>query len=199
MTQHQFATREDWLNAFVTYARAEFLTRGFSLPDRIRVSVGFTSGGRRGKSVGECWSDDASADGYFEIFLRPSTQSDARIADILTHELCHAAVGIAEGHGKRFGACARAVGLDGKLTATHAGQHWYAWALPVLTELGPMPYGALNEGAIHTGKPKQKTSLRKLECDACGWLARVTLKHVEPHAHLHCPVPGCDGELTLAD
>ena len=197
--QFKFATREEWLNAAVTYLRPEFLARGYSLPDRIRVSVGFTSGGRRSKRIGECWSDAASADQYFEIFLRPSVLTDARILDILTHELCHAAVGIDAGHGATFGACARSLGLEGKLTSTHAGEQWYKWALPVLTELGPMPYGVLNEGAIHTGKPKQKTNLRKIECPACGWLARVTLKHIEAHEHLNCPVPDCVGVLVLAD
>lgn len=197
-TPHKFATREEWLNAAVTYARAEFGARGYDLPDRIRVSVGFTSGGARGASIGECWSDAASADGYFEIFLRPKMQTDARIFDVLTHELCHAAVGLAEGHGKAFKACATAMGLTGKMTSTTASEDWYRWALPVLTELGPMPYGVLNDGQS-TAKPKQKTNLRKVECPACGWLARVTLKHVDAHSHLNCPVPECVGVLVLAD
>lgn len=199
MTEYKFATREEWLNAFVTYARAPFMAQGFTLPDRIRVSVGFTSGGRRGSAIGECWSDAASEDGYFEIFLRPKMTTDSRIADVLTHELCHAAVGIAAGHGNKFKACAHAMGLVGKMTSTTAGEQWYKWALPVLDELGAMPYGALNDGAIHSGKPKQKTNLRKVECPACGWLARVTLKHVDTHSHLNCPVPDCVGVLALAD
>ena len=190
-----YTVREDWLNAFVTAARPVFDKAGFPLPEKVRVSVGFTSAGSRGKRIGECWTDDASADGHFEIFLKPTMQTDARIADVLTHELCHAACGIAAGHGKAFKACAKAVGLEGPAKSTTAGTGWYDWALPVLATLGPLPYAELKDG-IHTGRPKQKTALLKVECPSCGWLARVTNKHIEAHSHLNCPVPGCEGELV---
>lgn len=191
-----YATREDWLNAFVAEARPVFETAGYPLPDKVRVAIGFTSSGRRGKSIGECWSDTASEDGHFEIFLRPSMQSDSRIADVLTHELCHAAVGLEAKHGKPFLAAMRAVGLEGKATSTVAGTGWYKWALPVLDRLGPLPYGKLDEG-MSSGKPKQKTALLKVECNVCGWLARVTMKHIAPHEHLNCPVPDCVGVLSV--
>ena len=194
MTTHE--TREQWLNAFVSAARPEFTNAGYPLPDKIRVSVGFTSSGAKGNRIGECWSDVASEDGHFEIFIRPSETSDARIADILTHELVHAAVGLEAKHGRIFKACATALGLEGKMTSTVAGEAWYLWALPILTDLGAMPYGQLNDG-LSSAKPKQKTNLLKLECPDCGWLARVTAKHIEPHSHLNCPVPDCDGTLQV--
>ena len=31
-----------------------------TLPDRIRVAIGFTSAGRKGKAIGECWDTDAA-------------------------------------------------------------------------------------------------------------------------------------------
>lgn len=189
-----YTTREDWLNAFVAESRPVFSGAGYPLPEHVRVSIGFTSGGRRGKSIGECWADTASDDGHFEIFLRPSMHGASRIADVLTHELCHAAVGLEAGHGKPFKACAEAVGLEGKMTSTTAGDAWYRWALPVLGALGPMPYAALNDG-LSSAKPKQKTNLLKVECPACGWLARVTAKHINAHEHLNCPVPECIGVL----
>jgi hypothetical protein len=34
-----------------------------------------------------------------------------------------------------------------------------------------------------------------MECPACGFLARVTRKHIAPHPFLNCPVPDCAGEL----
>lgn len=190
-----FDTREAWLNAFVEAAKPQFANAGYPLPDKIRVAVGFTSGGKRGKSIGECWSDAASEDGHFEIFIRPNQENDARIADILTHELVHAAVGLAARHGPKFKSCAEAVGLEGKMTATVAGENWYKWALPVLSALGPIPHAKLSEGES-SAKPKQKTNLLKVECNSCGWLARVTRKHIEPHTHLNCPVPECDGQLV---
>lgn len=192
-----FDTREAWLNAFVEAAKPQFENAGYPLPDKIRVAVGFTSGGKRGKSIGECWDAGASDDEHFEIFIRPNQETDARIADILTHELVHAAVGLAARHGPKFKACANAVGLEGKMTATTAGEGWYTWALPVLSALGPIPHAKLSEGD-NSGKPKQKTNLLKVECDTCGWLARVTRKHIEPHAHLACPT-GCGGTLQADD
>ena len=197
MTAQTHETREQWLNAFVALARPQFIAAGFPLPELVRVSVGFTSTGARGNRIGECWSNAASEDGYFEIFLRPTLTSDSRMADVLTHELCHAAVGLEAGHGASFKACANALGLTGKMRSTVASEDWYRWALPVLTELGPMPYGVLNEGKS-SAPPKQKTNLLKVECDTCGWLARVTNKHIEPHGELHCPVPSCEGTLTVS-
>jgi SprT-like family len=196
MVQELYSTREQWLNAFVAASRLKFEQAGHPLPDKVRVSVGFTSSGNRGKSIGECWSSTCSEDGYFEIFLKPTLQTDSRIADVLTHELCHAAVGLAARHGKLFKACATALGLGGKMTSTVAMADWYTWALPVLAELGPMPYGVLGPGES-SAKPKQKTNLLKVECDACGWIARVTLRHIEPHMHLNCPTPDCDGQLRV--
>lgn len=197
ITNSKYATREEWLNAFVQATRPHFERVEAPLPDKVRVSVGFTSAGGKSNRIGECWHNEASADGHFEIFLKPTIETDARIADILTHELVHAAVGIAEGHGKRFKSIAMALGLKGKMTSTVAGEEWYLWALPVLDSLGPMPYAAIHGGAS-TAKPKQKTNLLKVECSHCGWLARVTNKHIEPHPYLACPVPECDGMLIVS-
>lgn len=191
----QYPTREEWLNAFVAAARPEFTRVGASLPDKVRVSVGFTSTGARSSRIGECHASDASGDGHFEIFLKPTIDTDARIADILTHELVHAAVGLEAGHGPAYKRVATALGLVGRMTSTTASAAWYAWALPILGALGPMPYAAI-VGGQHTGKPKQKTNLLKVECPACGWLARVTNKHIANHAHLNCPVPDCVGVLA---
>lgn len=191
-----YETREQWLNAFVSRARTEFDRAGFSLPEKVRVSVGFTSTGSRGNRIGECWSNEASSDGYFEIFLKPAIVGDGRMADVLTHELCHAAVGLDAGHNARFGKCARALGLTGKLTSTVAGPDWYKWALPILSDLGPMPYGNI-DGGTSSAKPKQKTNLLKVECNCCGFIARVTNKHIVPHTHLNCPVPDCVGILEV--
>lgn len=193
--EYQYETRESWLNAFVGYARDQFERVGAPLPDKVRVSVGFTSTGARSNRIGECWHDAASSDGYFEIFLKPTIETDARMADILTHELVHAAVGIDAGHGPKFKKVANALGLVGKMTSTTASAEWYSWALPVLDAIGPMPYGQLNSGKS-TAKPKQKTNLLKVECVSCGWLARVTAKHIAPHDHLNCPVPDCSGVLA---
>lgn len=195
MTNYQYETREAWLNAFVTLSRPHFAAVDAPLPEKVRVSVGFTSTGARSNRIGECWHDAASADGYFEIFLKPTIETDSRMADILTHELIHAAAGLDAGHGPKFKRIANALGLSGRMTSTVATAAWYTWALPILDVIGPMPYGQLTDGKS-TAKPKQKTNLLKVECPACGWLARVTAKHINGHDHLNCPVPECVGVLT---
>lgn len=193
-TMANYETREEWLNAFIDAARPVFEQAGAPLPLNVRVAVGFTSKGMRGRSIGECWSDIASDDGHFEIFIKPTLEGEARICDVLSHELVHAAVGIDAGHGPRFKRVATSIGLVGKMTATIAGPDWMTWAVPLIERLGPIPYAALH-GGQSSGRPKQKTYLQKVECPACGFVARVTAKHIEPHSHLNCPVPDCAGEL----
>jgi hypothetical protein len=189
-----FDTREEWLVAFMEAAKPVFLEAGHPIPLNTRVSVGFTSNGYKSNAVGECWMSEASSDGHFEIFINPTTQTDARIADIFTHELCHAALATTK-HDKQFGNLARALGLDGKLTATVAGSEWYRWAAPILDSIGAMPYGEIKAN-MQPPKPKKATFTLKTYCPQCGWLARVTKRHIESHSYLNCPVPDCDGQLV---
>lgn len=191
----QYATREEWLNAFIDAARPQFVAANAPLPINVRVAVGFTSRGSRSKRIGECWSSDASGDGHFEIFIAPTLNDVTEIAAVLTHELVHAAVGIAAGHGPHFKRVATSIGLGGKMQSTVALAAWYSWASPIIASLGDMPYAALTDEGESNARKKQKAALLKLECPACGWLARVTAKHIEPHAYLRCPVPDCVGEL----
>jgi hypothetical protein len=193
-----YDTREQYLNAFIEGARPEFERVNAPLPSNIRVSVGFTSAGSRAKSgarrIAEVWSDTASGDGHFEIFIEPTINEVARICDALTHELAHCAVGLDAGHSAAFKRVVTALGLVGPARMTVAGEKWYAWANPLIESLGTMPYAALT-GEQSSARAKQKTHTLKTECPACGWLARVTRKHIEPHPFLNCPVPDCPGEL----
>jgi hypothetical protein len=198
MTAATHPTREAWLNAFTDAARPIFADRGHAIPERVRVSIGFTSGGRRSRAIGECWNACVSSDDHFEIFLRPSLETDSRIADVLTHELIHAAVGLEAKHGKLFKRCMAAVGLTGKATATVAGPDWHSWADPILAALGPMPRGTLSDGA-NSGKPKQSTRMLKLECPDCGFSCRTTAKHIDANPEgLRCPSLDCDGMLNAS-
>ena len=77
-----------------------FENLGASLPAQLRIAIGFTSSGRRGRSIGECWDNQCSEDRHFEIFIRPDLCESKdllpmQVATILGHELVHAAVGVA--------------------------------------------------------------------------------------------------------
>ena len=94
--------RESWLNRVAAGMAPLFEALAAPLPARVRVAIGFTSAGAKGKAIGECWDNRLSADGHFEIFIRPDLAHapdamPAQIAAILAHELVHAAVGIPAG------------------------------------------------------------------------------------------------------
>ena len=115
--------RESWLNRVAAGMAPLFEALEAPLPDRVRVAIGFTSAGAKGKAIGECWDNRLSADGHFEIFIRPDLAHaphamPTQIAAILAHELVHAAVGIPAGHGKAFKRVALGLGLVGPMRAT---------------------------------------------------------------------------------
>ena len=68
---------------------------GAPLPAQLRIAIGFTSRGRRSRSIGECWDNQCSEDRHFEIFIRPDLCESKdllpmQVATILGHELVHA-------------------------------------------------------------------------------------------------------------
>lgn len=194
----QISTREEWLLAFARAASDKFAEAGAPLDDiHYRVSIGFPSKGRRSRVIGECFHSTVSADNAREIFIRPSLQSElAEVAGVLTHELIHAALPEGEGHGKTFGKVARALGLEGKLTATTTGDGWWAWARPILDALGPFPGAALNDGAIAAGgAKKQTTRLVKVACGDCGWHFRASRQNIDAITDHTCLACG-EGQLS---
>lgn len=192
-TEYLFDTREAWLGGFMDAAAPKFESMGYPLPENIRISINEPTASKRGKgALGKCFHPTESASGHWEIFLNPVIETVTRLADVLTHELIHT-VCFNDGHGKTFGTIARALGLDGALTKTEAGAGWFKWAAPIIEALGPMPYAPMNNPA----RKVSETYLLKLECDQCGWLARVSKKHV--FANMTCPDMECGGNLLATD
>jgi hypothetical protein len=74
--------REEWLNLVAEQMAPWFETQGHKLP-RYRVAIGFPSTGKRGKRIGECWDGRASADGTFEVLIRPDQSDPIAVAAIL--------------------------------------------------------------------------------------------------------------------
>ena len=130
-------TREAWLNHVATRMMPIFQQLAAPLPARLGIAIGFTSSGRRSKRIGECWDNRCSEDGYFEIFIGPDLGESKdllpmQVAAILGHELVHAAVGIAAGHGRQFRRVAKGIGLAGPMAATTAGPEFEKALQPVL-------------------------------------------------------------------
>lgn len=181
-------TREAWLQALATEIRPWYEEVGVTVP-AVRIGVGFTSKGARSPRIGECWTPSASADQIPAIFIHPSLHEPvAGVAATLVHELLHAALPPGSKHGPAFKRPALALGLAGKMTATHAGPDLVARLTPVVEDLGPYPHAALTPGGISSTGPKQTTRMKKVECSACGYVARTTQKWLDEIGAPICPL-----------
>lgn len=177
-------TRENWLiDAMRAFHVRLFKPAGYDIPKQIRVSVGFPLGRRKGhNSIGQCWTFTASTDGHVEIFISPEISGLDDVLATLVHEICHAVVGNEAGHNKVFGKCARAVKLEGKLTATVASEELKTLFAEILKKdlRRPYPHAMLNSHIDDaTGPKKQGTRLLKVLCPACGYTVRIAQKWID--------------------
>lgn len=190
-------TREAWLNYAVS-ALAPLLAEHDAEVPAVRVSVGFPkrSRGKGNHAIGQCWYSECSADGTCELFISPELHEPARVLDVLAHELCHAALGAGFGHGKEFAQLAYRIGLEGKPTATTAGDAFTAWSADVLDALGDYPHAKLDsEAGGGSGPKKQTTRMLKLQCEGCGMVIRTTQKWIEG---IGLPTCACDNPFEIA-
>ena len=160
-------TRESWLAMVTDSLRAHFAAQGYTIPDTVKASCGFSSygkGSRKRTVLGECWDKRASASGAFEIFISPIDDNPESVAATLAHELIHATVGLEAAHKAPFRKCALAIGLTGKMTATTAGDAFKEWF--AAQNFPAYPHAKLTPGEGSRGKP-QATRLLKVECKAC--------------------------------
>jgi hypothetical protein len=181
--------RQVWLEDAVVMLRPHFQRKDYTVPNKVRVSVGFPKGQHGpGQAIGQCWDVIVSSDGHAEIFVSPALGGGNKVRSItvlatLAHELVHATVGNKAGHKAPFKKCALAIGLEGKMTATVAGKEFLEVAGKIIDKLGMFPAGAINVGV----RKKQTTRLLKCECDSCGYAVRVTRKWVESAGTPVCP------------
>lgn len=145
-----------------------------AMMDTWRVSVSWPGGGSRNKRIGECWSEMASSKGRTEMFISPILDDPLQAGAVLVHEMVHAAVGVKFKHGPVFAKLAKAVGLQGKMTATTAGPELVKRLNAVIAELGDYPHASLNAGAETSGPKKQTTRMLKAQCPECGYTVRLT-------------------------
>ena len=184
-----YQTREQWLEAAMSELSPRFAALGHPLPDKIRVTCGFTSGGtrkRNGKAqIGECWDASRSGDQAFEIMVSPVEDDPVKVLAILTHELCHAAAGLTCGHRGTFAKLARGMKLEGALNATFGGIDFANIGGTVLRAIGDYPHAKLDTFK----RPKQGIRMQLCRCDTCGYSVRTTAKWLSYGAP-HCPNHG---------
>jgi hypothetical protein len=187
-------TREEWLLKATDELKPAFLETGAEIPEKVRVTCGWPShGGRATKKrvMGECWPPEKSRDGHWEIFISPVDANSIEVLGTLIHELTHAAVGLDKGHKAAFRAAATAIGLEGKMTATEVGKDLAERLHALAEEIGEYPHAALDPSQ----KTTQSTRMLKIQCPACGWMARTSKKWME----LGLPTCACGEQMINPD
>lgn len=173
--------REAYLNKGVAKLAPLFKAQGYTLPP-VKVSCSWPGGrGNRNKTIGQCWAKSASEAEINEIFISPILDDSVKVLDILTHELIHAIDDCEHGHRKEFTKIMRAIGLEGKPTATHAGERLHAELSIIVDKLGAYPHKRLTpQGA------KQKGRQLKASCNDCGAVWRMSKQWLD--LATSCPV-----------
>lgn len=174
-------TREEWLNKLTDALRPVFAEIGHPLPDKLRISCGWPSRKALGKKrvLGQCWYPENSADQHTEVFISPFEGTGARAAEILAHELVHAA-GL-HGHGAKFAKVAGLIGFTKPWKSTPASSELTEKLLLLCEPLGLYPHATLDSAAKEAsgGDKPGGTRLLKAECQDCGYTVRVTRKWLD--------------------
>jgi len=189
-------TSEEWLRELVLRLHTEVLApvvESATLP-AYRIARGFPGGGSARKRIGECWSSVCSADGVTEMFISPLLDEPMRVAGVTAHEMVHMLVGVEHGHKAPFARVAKAIGLEGKMTATTEGEAFKAAVAPILDDMPAYPAAAMSLA----GRKVKKTYLLKVTCETEGCediKFRMTQKQVDicengPHGVVLCPCCG---------
>lgn len=179
------ATREAWLLAAVDLMRPMLAQAGGNVPTKVYASVGFPSSNVR-NTRGQCFHGNERDP---QIFVSPLEDDTLEVLAILVHEAVHACPESEAGHGKAFGAIARPLGLEGKLTATTASESLKVTLKEIADELGPYPHVKLNLAGVK----KQTTRLLKVWCPDCQSMPiRLTKKYADS-------LPFCGGGCTDDD
>lgn len=193
------STREEWLNEATVLLGEIFEMHDMTLPPT-KVSCGWPTKGavaKRHRTIGQCFSMACSSAGVNEIFISPVLSDSIRVLDVLTHELVHAVDDNKTGHGPAFLRKARLLGLEGKATATVAGDALKATFKRLIeTGLGNYPHQSLD--LSKSGGKKQTTRLLKAICPECGYTVRVTKKWADQGLPL-CPIDGADLKLSTGE
>ncbi len=164
-------------------------TAGGHRPQKYRVSVGFPKGrrGSKGHSIGQCWSQEVSADQTCEIFVSPELDAAQAVA-VLSHEVCHAAVGVRHGHRAPFKKLALAIGLSGPMRATVPTTEFEGTIRTWIATEPAYPHAPLTAA---TSPTRPGSRLLKASCEICGYTVRVTRQWLDIASPI-CPDPNCD-------
>ena len=181
------AIREQWLETAIELMKPHFTESipGVEFP-KVRVSVGWPGGKSGPRTIGQCWAPFAATDNVSQIFISPVLDDPIIVLATLAHEFIHAIDENKSGHKGAFGVMARAIGLEGRLTATVPGETLTTVLAIILEKLGAYPHAALGSVPVPkpgdstprtiTGAPSRNKSMQKVVCEESGYTARVSNK-----------------------
>ena len=170
-------TRDQWLTEFVPLARPIFVDEGRPLPAKVRAAMCPPHHSKQ-RHIGLCWSDAVTEDNGREIWVTSALTDPVKVAGIMVHELCHAALPHSEKHGKHFGRLARALGLEGPLRATTEGETFRMLWASVLRALGPLPAARFTAGAAVDFRVQRTPRMTNVACPRCGFVAKVKVEQL---------------------
>ena len=183
--------REAWLTqAIKPLAKMIDATGIAKVPTDVQVSVGWPGGRSMHKTIGQCWKTTAGK-GKNHIFISPLLNDPHAVLETLLHELVHAADDCENKHAGPFVKMIRAVGLEGKPTATHAGPDLAIKLAAIADKLGDYAHTGMTPSQV--AKP-QTTRMMKVECPSCGCICRMTAKWLDEVGEPTC---GCGTQMVF--
>lgn len=187
MTKHK--TREDWLKAAIKLLAPKITAEDRKLPMQLEALISWPHGSKT--AIGQCFSKSWTKNGTVYVTVSPTLEDPLRVLDVLLHELVHAALGDGKGHGAEFKALALAVGLEGKMRATVAGEVLQAELKTLLAKLGDYPHTVMASVTAQkkTGS-KEKTIVKLVSPVNPKYKAWISPKQFEEHGAPTCPISG---------
>ena len=169
--------REEWLNSMKDFMEPVFKSHGYEFSNPILVSSGFCT---KKTAVGQCFAPVGKTD-TIHIFIDPSRGYGMDVAEILCHELIHAALGNKEGHGKLFKGACKKLGLK-PTRFTGATPEFIRWCRPFIDRLGPYPHEILKRPMTTRFQSKMKI----VKCVQCSFWVRIDEELLLPK-RICCP------------
>jgi hypothetical protein len=167
-----------------------FADHGYEIPG-CPISCGWPSRSVR-KALGQCFSSGSSEDGTRAIFVSPKMGKADEVAGVVVHEVLHACLPDGTGHKAPFKKGMKALGLEGKATATEVGEELQERLNTICSDLGEYPHAALS---LADGQKRQGTRMLKMNCPGCGYVLRTTAKWID----LGLPTCVCGSEFELEE
>lgn len=169
-----YSTREEWLTAALALVRAAVPGIG---NQRIRITCGFPSTYTRSGTLAECWPDNASKDGTWEVMISPTVALPVEVFVLVASQALHTVPGGASRTSNSYRTACMELGLaptDEAWKALQGTEDFWALFGTALEDLGPYPHAEV----MAAQKKTQSTRMLKLTCPLCGYTLRTSAKWI---------------------